>query len=127
MEELISCVHCQTTLLLVIFLTDGELLPICASSFSASSAAFLSCDEIGHCNFQMGSHGRTQMSLCVWLFGDSFCESGILDVVKYISSMEICTNLNVSFISTLINLNLSFERFIIQCINAHMSRMECSV
>ena len=26
-------------------LIDSELLPICASSFSASSAAFLSCDE----------------------------------------------------------------------------------
>merc|ERR1719422_1137031 len=68
-EELISCVHCQATLLLF-FLTDSELLPICASSFSASSAAFLSCDEIRHYNFQMGSHGRTQMSMClvIWRF-----------------------------------------------------------
>ena len=92
--------HCQVTLLLVFSLIDSELLPICASSFSASSAAFLSCDEKRHCNFQMGSHGRTQMSLCVWLFGDSFCEPEILDVVEYISSMEICTNLDVSLIST---------------------------
>ena len=81
--------HCQVTLLLVFSLIDSEPLPICASSFSASSAAFLSCDEKRHCNFQMGSRGRTQMSLCVWLFGDSFCECEILDVVEYISSMEI--------------------------------------
>ena len=117
--------HCQVTLLLFFSLIDSEPLPICASSFSASSAAFLSCDEKRHCNFQMGSHGRTQMSMClvIWRF-----ILRILDVVEYISSMETCTNLDVSLISTHIIPNVSFECFIIQCINAHnMRRMECSV